>query len=90
MVTIDTGKIWQDVRRLKEEGKLPTPTIEDIQDEPTALSFTPYDVEEEIEEEVVERKTPEELGLTDEEESEEVQETFSKRLSYVKNNSINE
>ena len=32
---------------MREEGKLPTPTPEDLKDEPTALAFTPYETEEE-------------------------------------------
>ncbi len=43
---IPTKKIWDKVRILKKEGKLPEPTQEDIENEPTALAFTPYDVEE--------------------------------------------
>jgi hypothetical protein len=45
---IETEKIWETVKRLKEEGKLPTPTEEDIENEPTDLAFTPY-LDEEIE-----------------------------------------
>ena len=37
--------IWDRVKRLREEGKLPVPTKEDIEDEPTALAFTPYYVD---------------------------------------------
>ena len=43
----EAKKIWNKVRELREEGKLPTPTQEDLEDEPTALAFTPYVVEEE-------------------------------------------
>ena len=43
----ETKKIWDRVRELREEGKLPTPSKEDLEDEPTALAFTPYNVEEE-------------------------------------------
>ena len=39
-------KIWDRVRELREEGKLPTPSEEDLEDEPTALAFTPYEVDE--------------------------------------------
>ena len=38
-------KIWDRVRELREEGKLPTPSEEDLEDEPTALAFTPYEVD---------------------------------------------
>jgi hypothetical protein len=41
------AKIWAKVKELREEGKLPTPTEEDIADEPTALAFTPYEIETE-------------------------------------------
>jgi hypothetical protein len=44
-------EVWARVNKLKDEGKLP---IHDENDfiEPSALAFTPYDVEEEYEEEV--------------------------------------
>lgn len=35
---IDTKKFWGRIKRLREEGKLPTPTQEDIENEPTALA----------------------------------------------------
>jgi hypothetical protein len=44
--TDQVKKIWETVKRLREEGKLPTPTPEDLKDEPTALAFTPYETEE--------------------------------------------
>ncbi len=43
----EAKKVWEKVRELREEGKLPTPTQEDLEDEPTALAFTSYEVEEE-------------------------------------------
>jgi len=39
-------KVWDTVKRLKQEGKLSEPTQEDIENEPTALAFTPYDISE--------------------------------------------
>jgi len=40
-------KIWDKVNELREEGKLPLePTKEELTDEPTALAFTPYEIEE--------------------------------------------
>jgi hypothetical protein len=51
---IETEKIWETVKRLKEEGKLPTPTEEDIENEPTDLAFTPY-----LNEEIVTEDTSE-------------------------------
>jgi hypothetical protein len=42
------AKVWAKVKELREEGKLPPePTAEELADEPTALAFTPYLVEEE-------------------------------------------
>lgn len=38
----EVKKIWDIVKRLKSEGKLPEPTEEDILNEPTALAFTQY------------------------------------------------
>ena len=37
-----TKEIWDIVKKLKKEGKLPNPSEEDILNEPTALAFTPY------------------------------------------------
>jgi hypothetical protein len=39
-------RVWNKVIKLREEGKLYTPTKEDLLDEPTALAFTPYDLEQ--------------------------------------------
>jgi len=39
-------RVWEKVNELREEGKLPTPTEEDITDEPSALAFTPYEIED--------------------------------------------
>jgi len=40
-------EVWERVKKLKEEGKLPElPTEEELLEEPTALSFTPYIDEE--------------------------------------------
>jgi hypothetical protein len=44
-------RVWGKVKELKKEGKLPEWTEEEIADEPSALAFTSYDVEEIIEEE---------------------------------------
>lgn len=45
----ESEKVWSKVRELKEEGKLPNDLTEDeMAEEPTALAFTPYDVEDEI------------------------------------------
>lgn len=45
----EADKIWAKVKELREEGKLPPePTAEDLADEPTALAFTPYEIEEQV------------------------------------------
>jgi hypothetical protein len=43
--SINTKDIWKKVKTLREEGKLPTHTEEDIENEPTALAFTPNEVQ---------------------------------------------
>lgn len=46
----ESKKVWDNVRRLREEGKLPPlPTEEELLEEPTALAFTPYEMEDESE-----------------------------------------
>lgn len=40
-------RIFERVEQLRTDGKLSSPTQEDIENEPTALAFTPYNVEEE-------------------------------------------
>ena len=43
-------KVWDKVKELKKEGKLPpNPTEEEIIEEPTALAFTPYEIDEVLE-----------------------------------------
>lgn len=42
----EANRVWGKVNELKEEGKLPEPTEEEILEEPTALAFTPYEIEE--------------------------------------------
>lgn len=41
----EAKKVWKKVNELKEEGLLSEPTEEEIVDEPSALAFTPYEVE---------------------------------------------
>ena len=60
----EANKVWDNVKKLREEGKLPpSPTEEELLEEPTALAFTSYEIEEEIEEEeqpsLVEEENPE-------------------------------
>lgn len=46
---LNAKKVWEKVRELKEEGKLPSdPTEEELVEEPTALAFTPYEIEEDL------------------------------------------
>jgi hypothetical protein len=40
--TINTDAVWNKVTKLKKEGKLPIPTKEDIENEPTALANSGY------------------------------------------------
>jgi len=48
----ESDRVWEKVKELREEGKLPPePTEEELAEEPTALAFTPYEKEEEEEEE---------------------------------------
>jgi hypothetical protein len=71
----EVKKIWERVKKLQEEGKLPTPTQEDIDNEPTALAFTPYEIED----------YPEKINDEDKEISQEVTQQ-PRRLSYLNRN----
>jgi len=56
----EAKRVWEGVKKMREEGKLYTPTQEDLEDEPTALAFTHYEIEddytdEDNEEEVIEQ-----------------------------------
>ena len=42
-------RVWEKVNELRKEGKLPEISEEDLIDEPSALAFTPYEIEDEIE-----------------------------------------
>ena len=42
----EADRIWEKVKELREEGKLPIPTEEDLADEPTALANSKYRLEE--------------------------------------------
>jgi len=57
----EAKRVWEGVKKMREEGKLYTPTKEDLEDEPTALAFTHYDIEEEYTDEEV--KVDEETGV---------------------------
>lgn len=45
-------KVWEKVNELREEGKLPEITEEDLENEPSVLAFTPYEVDDEIEDDI--------------------------------------
>ena len=65
---IKTRRIFEKVEQLKEEGKLPTPTQEDIENEPTALANSQYREEEMIvdEEPINDIQTEQESDESDE------------------------
>jgi hypothetical protein len=42
----EADRVWEKVNQLREEGKLPIPTEEDLADEPTALANSQYRLEE--------------------------------------------
>lgn len=45
-LTEESKRVWVKVQELREEGKLPIPTEEDLVDEPTALANSQYRLEE--------------------------------------------
>ena len=75
--------VWENVKRLRDEGKLPHITDEDLKDEPTALAFTPYLTEEEEEkslEEDLEATLQDGLEEIEKEELEEIIEQMDKTI----------
>jgi hypothetical protein len=58
---IKTQQIWDKVAELRESGVLPTPTQEDIENEPTALANSQYREQEEIVDEIPEGEVEEPL-----------------------------
>jgi hypothetical protein len=75
--------VWENVKRLRDEGKLPHITDEDLRDEPTALAFTPYLTEEEEEkslEEDLEATLQDGLEEIEKEELEEIIEQMDKTI----------
>lgn len=44
----EAKKVWEKVDELRKEGKLPEITQEDLENEPTALAFTPYETGEDM------------------------------------------
>lgn len=46
---IEGKKVWGNVKKLREEGKLPSPpTEEELLEEPSALAFTPYEEDDDF------------------------------------------
>lgn len=73
-------RVWEKVNELREDGKLPPePTEEELKDEPTALAFTPYEIESEEEEEENEWDSTLQDGL-DEEEIAEINQEMDKAI----------
>jgi hypothetical protein len=70
-------EIWDRVRELRENGKLPELTDEEIEDEPTALAFTPYDETNDVEDIEVD-------NIIETEEDNKTNNNI-KRLTYTKN-----
>lgn len=71
-------EVWNKVNKLKEEGKLPTHN--EIEDEPSALAFTPYEDEvlETIEEDLIEDEVSEK---TEESHSKDVERRIAKVIA---------
>jgi hypothetical protein len=44
----EAASVWEKVNELRKEGKLPEITQEDLENEPTALAFTPYETGEDM------------------------------------------
>ena len=68
-------RIWERVKRLKEEGKIPKTTPEEMEDETTALAFNTYEIE----------AHPEQISGEDKENLQEVPQQ-PRRLSYLNRN----
>jgi hypothetical protein len=89
--TDEVKRVWDKVKELREEGKLPPkPTEEELNDEPTALAFTPYEVEET--EEVISDKNLEQFVELQDTDKTQIEESTSeptvdnknpKKLSYL-------
>jgi hypothetical protein len=48
----EAKKVWEKVDELRKEGKLPEITQDDLEDEPTALAFTPYETGEDVDDDL--------------------------------------
>jgi len=86
--TDQVKRVWDRVKKLKKEGKLPEPTEEDLVDEPTALAFTPYETyEDETPVPSIDKVPDEELFEEDVYYVEKTDESNKiKRLTYKKTN----
>lgn len=59
----EAKRVWGGVNKMRAEGKLYTPTQEDLEDEPTALAFTHYEIEDDYTDEDNEEEVIEHLGI---------------------------
>ena len=92
---VEANKVWDKVKELKEDGKLPPDlTDEEKLEEPTALAFTPYEDEEETKnttltenKEIENTKFPMDkmMEFDDSMTTTTTNDDYIKRLSYVKN-----
>lgn len=48
----EAASVWEKVDELRKEGKLPEITEEDLENEPTALAFTPYETSEDADDDL--------------------------------------
>jgi hypothetical protein len=48
----EAKRVWEKVDALRKEGKLPEITQDDLEDEPTALAFTPYETGEDVDDDL--------------------------------------
>lgn len=84
-------KVWEKVDELREEGKLPEITQEDLDDEPTALAFTPYEhPEEDTNEEILEDDDDYEVGFRDESHKEALKKYVKNLIDEMSENSEDE
>jgi hypothetical protein len=83
----EVDRVWEKVNELKKDGKLPPDqTPEELKEEPTALAFTPYDVEENDEEVVEENYISDDIveSYMFPSVKEKVEEDEVRRLTYTK------
>jgi hypothetical protein len=95
----EAKKVWEKVDELRKEGKLPEITEEDLENEPTALAFTPYETSEDVDDDFEEeclinmQITPEAPEAVDESFSDDKEEPIEENPEnypvYDKTNEIN-